>query len=686
MTNFYNAKALKPLQMLAVFITALTLFANKGYALGAKYTWTNGAGTRVFSTAANWSPNRVGPNNFDTLVFNNYNDTVFFTALNQNGYINILGTSQTVFASTIGGGSASSPNCGLSQLDIDPRAKLTIGGNNAFYLAHIIGSYGGFIQGELQLNVNNNLTCQFNTSNISVGYRQEFMPGSIFRTTGGGSQHSSFVSGGVYFTRFNDGATWIHERDGGLISLATWAPNSNLKITGQVLNTTSVISNFYTYGNIEWDCPNQTSVIPQIFGGLTTTVAGNFNIVNTGTGKIGLMSGIASSGGSKPPVLVVNGDFTVNDDITMGTATPGSIVMYAKVKGNFIQTGGVFDMSPNGGKGVLQVEKNFTQTAGSIRETGTSQNSGIEFMGTTLQTASAVSIIDSLDIEINNPANVSLASNAVVFDSLIFTSGKVILNNFTLGAGSIYNADNNKYVVTNGTGGLVLANVTSTVFPVGPSTSSYNPLTVTNGGPVVYGVRVSTPITPTTALINSAVNRQWFIAIVGGTLGGNPDLTFQYNDADANAGCNPAGNMEIARLSGLSWILQQSPVVPAGAGPRTVTASAVGGLSVTPASFALGNINALTPVRNIDRDINGFRLMPNVVTSTTRLEIVTNRTDVMTINITDMSGRVVERLTKRINAGQNLVDLNCAKFSIGVYNVTGITSKGVTQSIRLIKQ
>jgi hypothetical protein len=697
MTNFYNAKALKPLQMLAVFITALTLCSNKGYALGAKYTWTNGAGTRVFSTAGNWSPNRVGPNNFDTLIFNNYNDTVFFNALNQNGYINILGTSKTVFVSTVTGGSASSPNCGLTQLDIDPGAKLTIAGTNAFYLAHILGSYGGFIQGELQLNCvspsDPQPTCQFNTSNVGIGYRQEFMPGSIFRTTGGGSQHSSFVSGGVYYTRFNDGATWIHERDGGLVTLATWAPNSTLKITGIKTATTSPISNFYTYGNIEWNCPNQSSVIPQLFGGLTTTVAGNFNIVNTGTGKIGLMTGIASSGGSKPPVLVVNGDFTLNDDITMGTASPGSIVMYAKVKGNFIQTGGAFDMSPNGGKGVLQVAKNFTQSAGVINESGTSQTSGIEFNGTTLQTASAVSIVDSLDIEINNPANVSLASNAIVFDSLIFTSGKVLLNNFNLGVGSVYNADNTKYVVTNGTGSLALASTGSVVFPIGPNTTSYNPLTITGGGavPVLYNALVTTPIFPalaTTAALNAAINRQWAIGIVSGTPTSNPDVTFQYNDGDAGSNCTPANNMDIATYNPFNWALLQGNKTPVGSGPRTVTATGVSTLSATPKSFVLGNVGFLTAtaVNNIDRDINGFRLLPNVVTSNTQLEIVSNRADVMKIRVTDMSGRVVNTITTRISAGKNLVNMNCANFSLGVYHVTGITSKGVTQSVKLIRQ
>lgn len=673
---------------MATLIVAGIVNSTDGFA--TQYTWTNSSGDRLLNTPGNYTPNWLGANIFDTLIFNGYSDTVFLSALNKKASFVVTGNANIKFVANIAGSSSSTPTIGLTGLQIDDGSKMTLGGTtNPIVFSYILGSNTGNIFGELVLDARNpgnpgaSPNCEFNTTN--TGTPVNFItPNGIFRMAGPNSRlQSGFISGFGFSTKFNDGTQFILERDGGFIGNVVMTPASTIKITGQTANVAGILSNTVTWGNITWDCPNQVGIIPNMFGGLTTSIKGNLTINNTGSGKVGWMGGIANFSATG---VAIDGNLTVKDDIDLGNASGTSLYMEMKVKGNYTQTGGIFDLSPNGAKGILKVAGSFTQTGGSIRESGTSQNSGIEFNGTVQQTASAVSIIDSLDIIVNNAANVSLGSNAVVFDSLIFTSGKVLLNNFNLGVGSVYNADNSKYVVTNGTGALALGNVSSTVFPVGPSTSSYNPLTVTGGGIAAYGVRVSTPIVPAPSTIAATINRQWTIAIAGGTPVGNPNITFQYNDADAGVSCNPAGTMEIGRLNGASWIIQQASATPVGAGPRTVTATGVSTLSALPSSFILGNLGSITPVRNIDRDVNAFRLLPSVTNNTTKLEIVSSRADVMTIRITDISGRVVEKLTRRITAGINQFDINCGNFSIGVYNVTGITSKGVTQSVKLVKQ
>ena len=90
-------------------------------------------------------------------------------------------------------------------------------------------------------------------------------------------------------------------------------------------------------------------------------------------------------------------------------------------------------------------------------------------------------------MEINNPQNVSLTSNLKLSSTLIFSLGKLKIgeNNLILSdTSNILNADSSKFVVTNGSGKLIrseLGNIPFS-FPVGFSTSTFNPVSITNNG------------------------------------------------------------------------------------------------------------------------------------------------------------------------------------------------------------
>ena len=91
------------------------------------------------------------------------------------------------------------------------------------------------------------------------------------------------------------------------------------------------------------------------------------------------------------------------------------------------------------------------------------------------------------NVEVDNTSNVTLTGNAKVAGDLLFTNGKVLLGNNTLSlasAGTITGATSAKYVVTNGTGRLLKAalGAAAFTFPIGNSTTVYNPLSVSNSG------------------------------------------------------------------------------------------------------------------------------------------------------------------------------------------------------------
>lgn len=93
------------------------------------------------------------------------------------------------------------------------------------------------------------------------------------------------------------------------------------------------------------------------------------------------------------------------------------------------------------------------------------------------------------------------------------------------------------WFVTQGTG-TFKANVSATAvtFPIGASSTSYNPVVLSNGNTGSYSANVVTGITPTTGLdVTKAINRTW--TVTPATTPNSVDINFGYNNADANGSC-----------------------------------------------------------------------------------------------------------------------------------------------------
>jgi hypothetical protein len=150
----------------------------------------------------------------------------------------------------------------------------------------------------------------------------------------------------------------------------------------------------------------------------------------------------------------------------------------------------------------------FIQSNATVTVQGTlTSNTSIQGAGTVIMNGSANQSLDMggntiPKLQINNAANVTLASSVQVDTTLTFTSGDLVLGNFNLTIGSSNTAaitgagTTTGFVVTNGTGVVTKNSLGTTpfTFAVGDSStnSSYLPLIIANTGTVDnYSVKAS---------------------------------------------------------------------------------------------------------------------------------------------------------------------------------------------------
>ncbi len=151
--------------------------------------------------------------------------------------------------------------------------------------------------------------------------------------------------------------------------------------------------------------------------------------------------------------------------------------------------------------------------------------------------------------------NMTIESGGVV-DGTLLTSG-VTNNSSALMTGYTW-------FVTQGTGILKLpaSSTSSTTFPVGPTSTSYNPVTMNNGGDKVFSVSVATGNTPAgVPNVTKALNRTW--SIVPSSTPASADLTFGYNTGEGNGSCVLTDPMQLNVNAG-AWaaLTTSTPSVP----------------------------------------------------------------------------------------------------------------------------
>ncbi len=271
---------------------------------------------------------------------------------------------------------------------------------------------------------------------------------------------------------FNNGSTYQHSQNGGVIPTATWNLNSTCSITGVV--GTIPIGLGQAFGNLTWNCPGQTvSTTPTI----TYNIQGNLTIQNTGSGQFRMGTGSTSNN-------IVLGDYIQSN----GTVRiSGATARVLSVGGNFNLSGGTILMSDNTTIGTLNVAGNFVHTGGTIDESSTGSGS-IIFNGNTNQSyTGGGTISNTINFTLNNPAGITLLTSVNFPATLTMTQGNIALNGntLTLGTGTS-TATRGTLIWTSGfmTGNgsfqrwfsiaaIALGNVTG-LFPMGNGTDNRN--------------------------------------------------------------------------------------------------------------------------------------------------------------------------------------------------------------------
>jgi len=206
---------------------------------------------------------------------------------------------------------------------------------------------------------------------------------------------------------FNSGSVYNHAIDGGIIPSGIWDPNSTCLITGYK-STTGNPPNYSTmlsqsFGNFTWNCPYQTGWIT--LGGSLNTINGNLNIISTGT---------------------------TTGSLSLANSVSGTL----NVQGNFVQSGGIFNLANSSGTFNLNVGGNFSLSGGSLQSGSGTGN--INFDGTTLQSFSKTGG------SISGTLNFAIVNNAIV------DFGTSVLD----GSYSTFNLNSGGSLITANVGGL----------------------------------------------------------------------------------------------------------------------------------------------------------------------------------------------------------------------------------------
>lgn len=297
---------------------------------------------------------------------------------------------------------------------------------------------------------------------------------------------------------------------------ANWTPAgvptlfSKVTIPGSVPNN-PLITTGNNFGCLELEVTTGTLNM----NGGTLTVNGN--IRRNAGGTMNLTGGAITVSGSSPASIIgpitfnnltvantVTFSNTVNQVNNLTIASNGRLLMPADSNASELRITGLWDNSQNGVAAL---------NGGTLVMQGSSQQ---QLLGTN----------KFRNLTINNAAGVVIAATDTVTGTLTLSSGNLILGEHNLimdgPSATFFGASNGSYVrtATTNSGGIIRARVGAAAytFPVG--TSTYTPVTISNGGNLVHDVRVFNGVTENaitgTNITERAVNRTWFV---------NPDVS-----------------------------------------------------------------------------------------------------------------------------------------------------------------
>ncbi len=300
MIHLYTTQKVKLFSI--VLGTILLLLNTEGQA--ARRTWRPTTATGTWSTAANWLEGAV-PVAADEVIIDPSVD------------VSITGVpSQSIDSLTIGATSGRSINLtGTSgTLTVGTITRL-LAGNVTFTINALTITANGAatINASATLNIANGAT--FNSVGGVTGAGSILVFGTLNNnTTGTNSIQPSIVQ--VY-----KGGIYLHSRNGGAVTTATWNTGAMARFTG-ITNTTPSANINQAYFDFEWNCAQTSNIDLGIGSGFST--AGDFRILRTSSAT-NSANGINGNPSIGFALILFNGstasDVSINigDDFEVGT-------------------------------------------------------------------------------------------------------------------------------------------------------------------------------------------------------------------------------------------------------------------------------------------------------------------------------------------------------------------------------
>lgn len=334
------------------------------------------------------------------------------------------------------------------------------------------------IQGGFTVTVNANTAATISSITIASGSQltiaANFVVTATTVTVNGTLRDQS--SNANVITTLSVNGTYQHACDKA-IPTATFAATSNCEVTGLSSLAANVKVPAQTYGNLTWNCVNQTRAYK--FAN-TMNVQGDFIMQSTGTGSLSTANDKAN---------VVGGDF-VQDGGSFIIANNNAHSL--TVSGNFEVNSGTFTNSgDNNPGGVLNVAGDFT--LGGTLAGGNLLN--VYFNGTTTQnyTNNSGAVSGTLNYTVNSGATLYLGDNVVNGTSFTVSSGATLGIGSADGITTAGNSTGNVQTTTRtfNTGANYVYNGTEAQDTGNALPTSVNDLTIDNN----YGVTLSNNLT-----------------------------------------------------------------------------------------------------------------------------------------------------------------------------------------------